>query len=262
VAADAPFESRSDSHSNIDPSSISPSPAADERFANETDHDRFSRNTTSPRAEPSQAAEVTRQPPQPVFTNPPATPATSPAMRPPLASLPAGPATDNSLPSRSSGYTSQPRIVADPPAATTAEEQEAWRMARRDPPRQTWSRPESPPGVPASIPTNPGVQAGATKFVRHRVVDGDSLASLAEKYLGSRLRYMEIFNANRHVLASPDLLPIGIELLMPTPTATPATALPRRGSNDPRGPSSATGWEPSQHEMVPIPADVLPHLRR
>ena len=49
----------------------------------------------------------------------------------------------------------------------------------------------------------------------HRIVDGDTLPALAEKYLGSAQRGPEIFRANRHVLQSPDLLPIGAELTMP-----------------------------------------------
>ena len=51
--------------------------------------------------------------------------------------------------------------------------------------------------------------------ITHRIVDGDSLAELAERYLGSASRAPEIFEANRDVLFSPQLLPIGAELKMP-----------------------------------------------
>ena len=51
--------------------------------------------------------------------------------------------------------------------------------------------------------------------ITHRIVDGDSLADLAERYLGSASRASEIFDANRDVLISPQLLPIGAELKMP-----------------------------------------------
>ena len=47
------------------------------------------------------------------------------------------------------------------------------------------------------------------------VVDGDRLKSLAKRYLGSASRYLEIYEANRDVLASPDLLPIGTKLKIP-----------------------------------------------
>ena len=49
----------------------------------------------------------------------------------------------------------------------------------------------------------------------HRIVDGDSLAALAERYLGSASRAGEIFQANRDVLLDPQLLPIGVELKIP-----------------------------------------------
>ena len=49
----------------------------------------------------------------------------------------------------------------------------------------------------------------------HKVVDGDTLAALAERYLGSSLRAGDIFEANRDVLFDPQLLPIGVELKIP-----------------------------------------------
>ncbi len=49
----------------------------------------------------------------------------------------------------------------------------------------------------------------------HTVVDGDTLASLAERYLGSCSRAGELFQANRDVLSDPELLPIGVELKLP-----------------------------------------------
>jgi len=49
----------------------------------------------------------------------------------------------------------------------------------------------------------------------HKVIDGDSLALLAERYLGSANRAMEIYEANRNVLSRPEILPIGAELKIP-----------------------------------------------
>ncbi len=49
----------------------------------------------------------------------------------------------------------------------------------------------------------------------HKIIDGDSLALLAERYLGSASRAMEIYEANRNVLAQPEILPIGVELKIP-----------------------------------------------
>jgi hypothetical protein len=58
----------------------------------------------------------------------------------------------------------------------------------------------------------PPVEPSTTAIVKHRVVDGDSLEQLAERYLGSRERANEIFAANRGRLPAPDLLPLGVEL--------------------------------------------------
>jgi nucleoid-associated protein YgaU len=49
----------------------------------------------------------------------------------------------------------------------------------------------------------------------HRIIDGDTLAGLAQRYLGSPGRAREIFDANRNVLSDPKLLPIGAELKIP-----------------------------------------------
>jgi nucleoid-associated protein YgaU len=54
-----------------------------------------------------------------------------------------------------------------------------------------------------------------TVMVWHRIVDGDSLPELAERYLGDRQRYRELFEFNRDVLASPDVLPIGQKIKVP-----------------------------------------------
>lgn len=50
----------------------------------------------------------------------------------------------------------------------------------------------------------------------HVVRDGDTLAGLAERYLGDAQRQFEIFQENRHVLPSPDVLPIGVKLAIPS----------------------------------------------
>lgn len=52
-------------------------------------------------------------------------------------------------------------------------------------------------------------------MVRHLIVDGDSLPELAERYLGDSRLHMELFEFNRDVLVSPDVLPIGQEIKVP-----------------------------------------------
>ncbi len=53
--------------------------------------------------------------------------------------------------------------------------------------------------------------------VRHRIVEGDTLRHLAERYLGDRDRYLDLYEANSDVLFHPRLLPIGIEIVIPEP---------------------------------------------
>ncbi len=89
-------------------------------------------------------------------------------------------------------------------------------------------RPAPPPEFPRAFPMNSqpatsrwGVSLGEMlpetpkTPATHKVSDGDSLALLADRYLGSAQRAMEIFEANRNVLANPGLLPIGVELRIP-----------------------------------------------
>jgi nucleoid-associated protein YgaU len=49
----------------------------------------------------------------------------------------------------------------------------------------------------------------------HKIIDGDTLELLAERYLGSASRAMEIYEANRSVLAHPKVLPIDTVLKIP-----------------------------------------------
>ena len=72
----------------------------------------------------------------------------------------------------------------------------------------------------------------------HVVVDGDTLGKLAARYLGSRDRYLEIFNANRQVLSKPDLLPIGAVLTIPSGEAAAVSAT---GSDKSSAPTQAPG---------------------
>jgi hypothetical protein len=84
----------------------------------------------------------------------------------------------------------------------------------------------------AAGPSQPQVSGRVTLSARndlpvtpsrmHRIVDGDTLPSLAVRYLGDANRADEIFAANRQWLASPELLPLGKQLRIPlaTPTAS------------------------------------------
>jgi len=50
----------------------------------------------------------------------------------------------------------------------------------------------------------------------HTIRDGDTLDGIAEQYFGDRDRVRELYEANRDVLHGPDLLPIGVELRIPS----------------------------------------------
>ncbi len=62
---------------------------------------------------------------------------------------------------------------------------------------------------------------------RHSIHDGDTLASLAQRYLDDSRRANEIFEANRAVLPDPDLLPIGVQIVIPRKTPGPADSVAR-----------------------------------
>jgi nucleoid-associated protein YgaU len=50
----------------------------------------------------------------------------------------------------------------------------------------------------------------------HVVHEGDALSTLAQRYLGDEARALEIFDLNREALENPHLLPLGVELRIPS----------------------------------------------
>ena len=75
----------------------------------------------------------------------------------------------------------------------------------------------------------PQAVAAVSPIRTHRIVDGDTLTDLARHYLGDARRAAAIYDANRHLLRHPDLLPIGVTINIPPParwrpTSTPASA--------------------------------------
>jgi nucleoid-associated protein YgaU len=95
-----------------------------------------------------------------------------------------------------------------------------------------FSESAAPPSLPADGPFR--TQNAALSSVRgdetvgvertHLVRDGDSLGSLAARYYGDAGRYREILEANRDVLTSADVLPIGATLRIPAAGAVGSTA--------------------------------------
>ena len=78
--------------------------------------------------------------------------------------------------------------------------------------------------TPIGTQTRPRQADRAEAARTHRIADGDTLAALAARYLGSSERLMEIYEANRDLLSDPDVLPIGVELRIPPPWHASSTA--------------------------------------
>ncbi len=74
-------------------------------------------------------------------------------------------------------------------------------------------------GTSIGLGPSPGTGLPQAEPQIHRVVDGDTLQTLAEQYLGSPDRATEIYEANRDRLISPTILPIGVRLKIPPPDA-------------------------------------------
>ncbi len=71
----------------------------------------------------------------------------------------------------------------------------------------------------------PGSDKQLTPHPRtHKIVDGDTLDSLAKRYFGDPARAGEIFATNRHLLSDPNALPIGVELTIPWRQSSPGKA--------------------------------------
>ena len=74
------------------------------------------------------------------------------------------------------------------------------------------------------MPSSPSLRRLRLRHARHRIAEGDTLAQLAEQYLGSRERYLDLFQANADVLFDPRLIPIGVEIVIPDRTTVVAQA--------------------------------------
>ncbi len=84
---------------------------------------------------------------------------------------------------------------------------------------------------------------------RHEVAAGESLSSIAFKYLGTHKRYMEIYEANKDVLKSPNDLSPGMKLKIPPK---------ERSASAPVATSAAATTEPPQNPSVGTPTVAAP----
>ncbi len=96
----------------------------------------------------------------------------------------------------------------------------------------------TPSGTLATPPWSALNQPEPVESRTHIVSDGDSLERLASRYLSDPRRGNEIYELNRDVLSSPDMLPIGVELRIPDRVLTSLV--------DPRG------FQPNTANVQPI----------
>jgi hypothetical protein len=117
------------------------------------------------------------------------------------------------------------------------------------PHNQAWT-PE--PGTKTAATAQEPVQPSGER--RHVVQAGDTLSDLAGRYLGSSLRFRELYEANRDQLRSPDDLRVGLTLRIPGP----ATAREARNVPDGSQPASATSPGPFQPISTPTATGAAP----
>lgn len=74
----------------------------------------------------------------------------------------------------------------------------------------------SPPADRLNADSDDGSSAERdARPITHVIADGDTLARLAERYFGSDCQQRILFELNRDILTSPDILPIGKSLKIP-----------------------------------------------
>jgi nucleoid-associated protein YgaU len=113
--------------------------------------------------------------------------------------------------------------------------------------RQTYEVGELP--APTWSPVRP---QGHDRPPKHRVREGETLSDLARHYLGSADRWTELFAANRQVLADPDQLRPGMELVIPAASGIARPASVQTSKSAVTNPGDAD-WVSSQPaSMVPI----------
>jgi len=113
----------------------------------------------------------------------------------------------------------QPTLLAPPPRAVVEPDRTDAELARLVPPPMMARTYPNLPAGPRSE-SGSGLEIGINEDRRpldrfHRVRDGDTLEKLAERYLGDRSRWHEIYQYNSRAIKRPDLLPLGARLRIP-----------------------------------------------
>lgn len=115
------------------------------------------------------------------------------------------------------------------------------------------------PAVPNPAPTDDLTNSAPPPLeTMHEVQRGETLSSIAGKYLGSQARYQEIFEANKDQLRDANDLQVGMKLRIPTAVSPPpAKAIPVTRINSARETKpDATSEIPVNKAPVFVPAST------
>jgi len=77
-------------------------------------------------------------------------------------------------------------------------------------------RSSRPPATTASDGAGPPQSPSTSAGRRHTVQEGETLSSISARYYGTPRRFLDIFEANRDTLASPNALRVGQQLTIPS----------------------------------------------
>lgn len=135
---------------------------------------------------------------------------------------------------------------------------------------RAWTDPEVIlPGWQVRLPTHAVASAEAGSRI-HEVERGDTLSDLADRYLGDPDRYMELFEANRHLdqpdgrhLTDPDLIVVGWHLTIPAEPVGNRTPIPSDDPDPPPSPEAPddageTPTDPPDATTLPIEPTETP----
>ncbi len=136
------------------------------------------------------------------------------------------------------GFPAGTHSTVPAPSPTERSEGSELEAARPPSPRATVPIPSMAPKFPGAgdlrpnrVGDLPPTSASRCDRRTHRVTDGDTLETIAKRYLGSAEHAIAIREANSEVLPDPNVLPIGIELVIPPlPTGRLTSAPPAPSS--------------------------------
>ncbi|MFN0051216.1 MAG: LysM peptidoglycan-binding domain-containing protein [Planctomycetales bacterium] len=153
----------------------------------------------------------------------------------------------------------RPAVAPDPIGSGASGQPGLGRSAADEPPpahNRDWKPEGTASGRTGASAQSTGNTASPGGRRTHVIQAGDTLSSLAARYLGSGARYRELYEANRNVLRSPDDLPNGVTLVIPdsnTPPVTPASDR-RESPSGSRTHKDSPSAQSTSHETVSTPS--------